>query len=231
MVVVWLPAIPWTSASRADQQQARGGRLLIVVTVFLVTTTSTTNTLETLLLDIAWVQTMQNCCARKLAGCGNIALRKVVVVGGNNNGTGSGARAASLADLQKLSRSLNQRLQWCWVCDSAKIFLTSKCSYVYFFLTHPSKLKLGLQIGGRLPIAKPPGPIIMMSKSCGSSSSLYYILLWQVLIFAVALTGLTKLWKIAGHKTILLRQTGIVSLFFIEFSFAGSHTAYRWSCS
>jgi hypothetical protein len=150
MVVVWLPAIPWTSASRADQRQAQGGRLLIV-TVFLVTTTSTTHALEPLLLDVAWVQTMQNCCARKLAGCGNIALRQVVVVGSNNNATASGARAASLADLQKLSRSLNQRLllrlehlQWCSVCDSAKIFLTSKCSYIFFFLSPPIKTKTGI---------------------------------------------------------------------------------------
>lgn len=67
---------------------------------------------------------------------------KVVVVGGNGNATGSGARAASLANIKKLSRSLNQRLllrlehlQWCSICDSAKMFPTSKCRSVsnFFF--------------------------------------------------------------------------------------------------
>ncbi len=181
---------------------------------------------------------MQNCCARKLAGCGNIALRKVVVVGGNNNATASGARAASLADLQKLSRSLNQRLllrlehlQWCSVCDSAKIFLTSKCSYIYFFLTPPIKTKTGIANRWETTNSKTTWTNHYDWPNHAAGAVFITFFSVQVLIFAVPLTSLSKLWKISGHKTILLRQTGIFSLFFIEFSFAGSHTEHRWSCS
>jgi hypothetical protein len=42
------------------------------------------------------------------------------------------------------------------LCDPGKIFLTSKVSYI--------KLKLGPELNGRLLIAKPPGPSIMIGR-------------------------------------------------------------------
>jgi hypothetical protein len=50
---------------------------------------------------------------------------------------------------------------------------------VYFFFPnpHPSKLKLGLQIGEETTNSKPPEPIIMISQSeTGSSSEIIYSL-------------------------------------------------------
>jgi hypothetical protein len=44
-------------------------------------------------------------------------------------------------------------LQQCSSCDPAKLFFTSKFSYIYSFATPPIKLKLGQQIGGELLIA------------------------------------------------------------------------------
>jgi hypothetical protein len=49
-----------------------------------------------------------------------------------------------------------------WPC--LELFLTSKFSY-YFFPSSPIKLKLALQIVGRLLIATPPGPIKLCSQS------------------------------------------------------------------
>jgi hypothetical protein len=46
-----------------------------------------------------------------------------------------------------------EHLHQCSVCDPAKIFLMSKFYLLTFFQPHPIKLKLGLQIGGRLLIA------------------------------------------------------------------------------
>jgi hypothetical protein len=48
-----------------------------------------------------------------------------------------------------MNKSISQR---CSVCESAKKILTSKFSYTRFFPTPRIKLKLGLQIGGRLLI-------------------------------------------------------------------------------
>jgi hypothetical protein len=33
------------------------------------------------------------------------------------------------------------------------------------------------------------------------------------------------------HSKLLLSQTGMFWLFFIQFSFAGPHTEHQWSCS
>jgi hypothetical protein len=58
------------------------------------------------------------------------------------------------------SEHLNQRS----VCDPAKIFLTSKILVTNFFPAPPIKLKLGLQVGGRLVgKSNPLGPIKLSS--------------------------------------------------------------------
>ncbi len=55
---------------------------------------------------------------------------------------------------QYFSHRRLEQLHRCSVCDPAKIFLVSKMRLViYFFLTPPIKLKLGLQTSGRLLIA------------------------------------------------------------------------------
>jgi len=87
-----------------------------------------------------------------------------------------------------------------WPCKNVSHSRPSSVNY--FFPTSPIKLKLGLRIGGRLLIAKPPEPIIMISQSeIGSSSQITFVtlfsgtLFWQVLDFAVPFTSLSKMWK------------------------------------
>jgi hypothetical protein len=67
------------------------------------------------------------------------------------------------------------------------------------------KLKLGLQIGERLVTA------------AHLDQSKYLANQQQVLGFAVPFTGLSKLGKISRPKSILLSQTGLFCVFFIQF--------------
>jgi hypothetical protein len=69
-----------------------------------------------------------------------------------------------------------------------KIFLTSKFSYLLFFPTPCIKLKLGLQIGGRLLIAT------------HLDQSNYLTNQQQVLVLAVPFTSLSKLCKMLGQN-------------------------------
>jgi hypothetical protein len=87
-----------------------------------------------------------------------------------------------------------------------EIFLTSKFSYnLLDFPNPPIKLKLGLQIGGRLLIAT------------HRDQSNYLANQQLVLGFAVPFTILSKLHKNAGTKPFCFRsQTGIFWLFFIQ---------------
>jgi hypothetical protein len=82
----------------------------------------------------------------------------------------------------------------------AKIFLMSKVQFFFFFFfgfpTPPIKLKLGLQIGGRLLIINQVNdhydwPIRIWS-------IFYYTLLWQVLGCAMPFTSLSKVCKNTG---------------------------------
>jgi hypothetical protein len=58
----------------------------------------------------------------------------------------------------------SEHLQWCSVCDPAKIFLTSKFSYLLFSnLTH--KTETGTANRWETTIATPPGPIKLSSQS------------------------------------------------------------------
>jgi hypothetical protein len=99
-----------------------------------------------------------------------------------------------------------EHLQRCSVCDPAKIFLTSKFSYLPFFNpTHQNKT--GTANRWETTNSKPPGPITMIGQSqTGSGSQIIFITLffWQGLDFAVPFTSkvVQKCWA----KTILLSQ-------------------------
>jgi hypothetical protein len=81
-----------------------------------------------------------------------------------------------------------EHLQRYSVCDPAKIFLTSKFSYLLFSNpTHKTKLEL-LQIGGRLLIATH----LVQSNYLANQQ--------QMLGFDVPFTSLSKLWKNAGPE-------------------------------
>jgi hypothetical protein len=101
-----------------------------------------------------------------------------------------------------------EHLQRCSVCDPAKIFLTSKFSYLPFF-NHTHKNKTGTANSWETTNSKPPGTITMIGQSqTGSGSQIIFITLffWQGLDFAVPFTSLSKLCKNVGPKTILLSQ-------------------------
>jgi hypothetical protein len=100
------------------------------------------------------------------------------------------------------SKSL-EHLQGCSVCDPAKMFFTSKFSYVLFLQTPLIKLKLRQQICGGLLIAKPPRPITMMGQSESLSSS--YIIFFT-LFSAGAQCLLLHLLSAAATYAIMLRQ-------------------------
>jgi len=103
----------------------------------------------------------------------------------------------------------------CAVCDPAKIFLTSKFSY-YLFPTSPTKLKLGLQIGGRLQLAKHS-----IRKREQQSDHICYTLLWQVLGFAVLFASLSKLCKSAGSKSLCWAKLACFDFFSSNFNLPG----------
>ncbi len=74
--------------------------------------------------------------------------------------------------------------QWCSVCNSCKIFLTSKCSLLLFpNSTHKTKTRFAN--GWEPTNSKLPRPIIMITYLFGNkeqqSDHIYYTLFWQVL--------------------------------------------------
>jgi hypothetical protein len=95
-----------------------------------------------------------------------------------------------------------EHLQRCSVCEPAKMFLTSKFSYLPF--SNPThKNKTGTANRLETTNSKPPGPIIMIGQSqTGSGSQIIFITLffWQGLDFAVPFTSLSKLCKNVGPK-------------------------------
>jgi hypothetical protein len=72
-----------------------------------------------------------------------------------------------------------EHLQQCGVCDLAKIFPTSKFSYLLF--SNPTcKLLLGLLIGGRLLIANHLGQSLeLVNQKTGSKSQIIFITLFS----------------------------------------------------
>jgi hypothetical protein len=95
-----------------------------------------------------------------------------------------------------------EHLQRCSECDTAKIFLTSKFSYLPF--SNPThKNKTGTANSWETTNSKPPGPVIMIGQSqTGSGSQIIFITLFfcQGLVFAVPFTSLSKLCKNVGPK-------------------------------
>ncbi len=69
---------------------------------------------------------------------------------------------------------------------------------IYFFPIPPIKLKLGVQIGGRLLIANHYN--LPIRNRGQQSDHICYTLLWQVLGFVVTFTSLRKLCKNVGPK-------------------------------
>jgi len=102
----------------------------------------------------------------------------------------------------------------------AKIFLTSKFSYLLFFcnpVTLPIQVKLRLQIAGSS--SKPSGPSIMKRHSKpGKISQIIFITLffsrWQV---CCTFCQPQQTVHICWAKTILLNQTPMFWLFFVKF--------------
>jgi hypothetical protein len=95
------------------------------------------------------------------------------------------------------------------MCDPATIFLTSKFIVVYFFWTTPPiKLKLGLQIGERLLIAK---HLDQSWTRCRKSDLLHSFLTGVVRLCAVLLlASANNAKKNVGPKPFcLLSQTGM----------------------
>ncbi len=84
-------------------------------------------------------------------------------------------------------------------------------SVTYFSWTSPIKLKLGQQIGGGTINSKPLGPIMIQVRSYLLRSFL------QVYSAAAPFTSHLKLYNYAEPKLFSRNQTGIVSLFFIQF--------------
>ncbi len=82
---------------------------------------------------------------------------------------------------------------------------------VYVFLTPPIKIKLGLQIGGRLLIETH----LDQSNTLANKQQVCQALL----CLSPASANSAKCWA----KTILLSQTGMVSHFFIQFIFCKGH--------
>jgi hypothetical protein len=78
--------------------------------------------------------------------------------------------------LLQYMQNASELLQWCSVCDPAKIFLTSKFSYLLF--SNPThKTKTGTPNRRETTNSTPPRPIIMFGLSeTGSNSQIIFIM-------------------------------------------------------
>jgi hypothetical protein len=115
----------------------------------------------------------------------------------------------------------SEHLQWCSVCDPAKIFLTSKFSYL-LFCNHTHKTKAGTSNQWETTNSKQPRPIIMIGQSKrGSSSRIRFITLFsgKCPTFYQPQQTVQKCWA----KTILLSQSDMSDV-------SGSHSEHRWGC-
>ncbi len=107
-------------------------------------------------------------------------------------------------------------LQWCSVCDPAKRFLESKFGYLPF--SNPTqKTKTGTANRWETTNSNPPGLIKLSSQSTAGVRF--------CCAFYQPQHPVQKCWA----KTIVLSQTSMFWLFFIQFSFAGPHTEHQWS--
>jgi hypothetical protein len=111
---------------------------------------------------------------------------------------------------------LNEHLQRCWVCDPAKIFLTSKFSW-YCFFGNPgtANFKLGQQIHGGLLIANHLDQSVWWANGRHRAAvrSYYYSLFCRCIALLRLLPAFCV--QLCRAKTIFLSQTGMFWLFFI----------------
>jgi hypothetical protein len=110
---------------------------------------------------------------------------------------------------------LNEHLQRCWVCDPAKIFLTSKFSLYSFSATPHIKFKLGPQIGGGLLIANHLDQSVWWAnrRHWAAVRSYYYSLFCRCIALLRLLPAFCV--QLCRAKTNFLSQTGMFWLFFI----------------
>jgi hypothetical protein len=114
----------------------------------------------------------------------------------------------------------------CSVWDAAKIFFTSKFSYLLFCNpTHQTETGTANRWG--TTSSKPPGPIIMMGESeTVTRSQIIYITLFSVVCCAFYTPPHTV--QLCWAKTVFLSQTSTFWVFFIEFYCVGWHIEHFW---
>jgi hypothetical protein len=112
---------------------------------------------------------------------------------------------------------VQEHFQQCSIRDPEKIFLTFKFSNL-LFPTLAIKLKLGLQIGGKIRIAT------------HLDHSNYLANQQRVLGFAVPFTSLSKLCKMLGQNHFVEPNWPVLA-FLHRILICRSHTEHHWSCS
>jgi hypothetical protein len=127
-------------------------------------------------------------------------------------------------DLGRVSRCFvtEERLQQCSVCDLAKIFFTSKFSYLLF--ANPNiKTNTGISNRCGTTNSKPLGPIITMSQSETLSSS-------EIIFSTLFSSGVQVAAPFTSHYT-LCNYAEPKPFSWIQFYCAGSNTEHCWRCS
>jgi hypothetical protein len=124
-----------------------------------------------------------------------------------------------------------EHLQWCSVCDPAKIFFASKFSYILFCNPTTHKTKTGQQIGGGLVIGNHLDRSVWYANQKQSSSQIIFITLFSAgAQHCCAFHQPPQTVQLCWAKTIFLSETGIFWLFFIQFYRVGSHIEHPGRC-
>jgi hypothetical protein len=110
-----------------------------------------------------------------------------------------------------------------WVCNSAKILLTSKFSYLLFCNTNHKTETQGVQIGWiQLLIANHLDQSLWLAnEKPRSSSQITFITLFSSRCFAALSTSLSKLSKYAGEKPISWAKPACVDFSSSDFNVEG----------
>jgi len=116
-----------------------------------------------------------------------------------------------------------EHLRWCSVCNRAKIFFTSKFSYLLF--SNPShNTETGIADRWGTTNIKPSGPIIMMGESEILRGSRIYLVHSFIHVYSITAPFTSKL-QLCWAKTTFVSQTGI---FWLSSS---NVTVHPWRCS
>jgi hypothetical protein len=116
-------------------------------------------------------------------------------------------------------------------CSGAQLqkYFSHPCLVIYSFATTaPIKQKLGRQISGETSNSKPPGPMIMMGAKKHTekkSDRIYYT------FFSASAPHCCAVYQPPQAYEIMLSQTDMFGLFFIELYCADSRTEHRYRCS